>query len=88
MALQDGISLVQHFPLSRLASDAKLLVQVWEVSRDTDGQPAVQHLDTLVGHSRTVNVVRFSPGGDLLASGVRTRRCPKEDARQIGRAHV
>lgn len=45
--------------------------QLWEVKEDADGNPDVKHVDTLTAHNKTVNVVRFSPGGDLLASGVR-----------------
>jgi chromatin assembly factor 1 subunit B len=41
--------------------------------REEDGAPGVRHLDTLPGHTKTINCVRFSPGGDLLASAVRTR---------------
>ena len=45
--------------------------QLWEVYSDADGAPAVRHLDSLGGHNKTVNCVRFSPGGDLLVSAVR-----------------
>ena len=41
------------------------------MKEDADGNPDVRHVDTLTAHNKTVNVVRFSPGGDMLASGVR-----------------
>eukprot|EP00887_Chlorella_sp_A99_P005676 scaffold1.g5676.t1 len=43
-------------------------VKVWQVSRGEDGYAAVQHLSSLSGHEKTVNCVRFSPGGQLLVS--------------------
>ena len=45
--------------------------QLWEIVTDGEGNPGVRFLDTLVGHTKTVNAVRFAPGGDLLASAVR-----------------
>ena len=39
---------------------------------DADGVPSARHADTL-GCQRVVNTVRWSPGGDVLASAVRRR---------------
>lgn len=57
--------------------------QLWSLGRDADGQPAVEHIDTLCGHLKTVNVARFSPGGDILASGVRREITPASDAATV-----
>lgn len=35
---------------------------------DETGFPTVEHVDSLVGHSKTVNCVRFSPDGHTIAS--------------------
>ena len=51
--------------------DTAIATQLWEIVCDGDGAPGVKHLDTLVGHTRTVNAVRFAPGGDVLATAVR-----------------
>ncbi len=44
-------------------------VKLWSLKEDADGNPNVEHLETLTAHTKAVNVVRFSPGGDILASG-------------------
>lgn len=45
-------------------------VRMWEVSVDeTDGDPTVKHIGSLTAHSKSVNVVRFSPSGKRIASG-------------------
>eukprot|EP00963_Diacronema_lutheri_P008937 scaffold776_cov347-Pavlova_lutheri.AAC.135 len=45
-------------------------VRMWEVSVDQDdGEPTVRHVGSLSAHSKSVNVVRFSPSGQRVASG-------------------
>jgi len=43
-------------------------VKTWRVANDETGYPTVEHVDSLVGHSKTVNCVRFSPDGQTIAS--------------------
>lgn len=43
-------------------------IKTWRVSNDASGYPQVEHVDTLVGHSKTVNCVRFSPDGQRIVS--------------------
>ena len=44
-------------------------IKLWRVGEDADGNPDVTHEETLTAHTKTVNCVRFSPGGNALASG-------------------
>lgn len=45
-------------------------VKMWEVNiQEEDGMPCVQHAGNLSAHSKSVNVVRFSPSGERVASG-------------------
>ena len=44
-------------------------IKLWRVGEDAEGNPDVTHEETLTAHTKTVNCVRFSPGGDALASG-------------------
>ena len=44
-------------------------IKLWRVETDADGNPDVRHVETLTAHNKTVNCVRFSPGGDMIASG-------------------
>jgi chromatin assembly factor 1 subunit B len=43
-------------------------IKTWRVSNDATGYPQVEHVDTLAGHSKTVNCVRFSPDGQKIVS--------------------
>ncbi|KAL6485056.1 hypothetical protein MHYP_G00071010 [Metynnis hypsauchen] len=44
-------------------------VRMWRVDRGPDGKAVVEFLSNLARHTKAVNVVRFSPASDLLASG-------------------
>ncbi|ELT96618.1 hypothetical protein CAPTEDRAFT_226807 [Capitella teleta] len=44
-------------------------IRIWEVSLDADAKVKVTFLSSLNRHTRAVNVVRFSPNGQILASG-------------------
>ena len=47
-----------------------LAVQLWEVKDEKDGKMTVEFLSTLTRHTRSVNIVRFSPDGGCSANFV------------------
>ncbi|XP_069492213.1 chromatin assembly factor 1 subunit B [Ambystoma mexicanum] len=56
--------------INRLASaGVDTTVRIWKTDQGPDGKATVEFLSNLARHTKAVNVVRFSPTGDILASG-------------------
>lgn len=44
-------------------------IKLWEIEVDEDGLPKVTYHSSLSHHNAAINIARFSPSGDLLATG-------------------
>ncbi|GFR69494.1 chromatin assembly factor 1 subunit B [Elysia marginata] len=58
-----------RWPIQRLASGGvDKIVRIWQMTTDAEGKGDFEFLSNLRRHTATVNVVRFSKNGSLLAS--------------------
>lgn len=58
-----------RWPIQRLASGGvDKIVRIWQVTTDAEGKGDFEFLSNLRRHTATVNVVRFSKNGAILAS--------------------
>ncbi|XP_053396041.1 chromatin assembly factor 1 subunit B-like [Mercenaria mercenaria] len=56
-------------PVRRLVSGGvDKFVRIWQIKEDLDGKACVEFLANLKRHTKAVNVCRFSPDGDVLAT--------------------
>lgn len=63
--------------------------QIWKVEKGPDGKAIVEFLSNLARHTKVVNVVRFSPSGEILASGGDGEYCTSKLFRKhIPRCHM
>ncbi|CAL1537992.1 unnamed protein product [Lymnaea stagnalis] len=58
-----------QWPIQRLASGGvDKIVRIWQMTLDSEGKAMVVILSNLRRHTATVNVIRFSKNGELLAT--------------------
>lgn len=60
------LSAVRHAAGKPTVCSTLLLLQLWEVCRDAEGNPQVRYVSSLSAHTRSVNCVRFSHSGEAV----------------------